>query len=150
MNNSGPGTPVRRKFVKERDFEMFGQEISSMSFWFVALMICIILLVLVGQLSRFYARMKSLAADLDAQQLAINAQLKQLQGTLSEVLGEIRRGNRLSNELIELKQAELTGDFEIVEEPIAPAPARKSAIETPEVKSALPGAGGAPKTFPKL
>ena len=121
-----------------------------MSFWFVALMICIILLVLVGQLSRFYARMKSLAADLDAQQLAINAQLKQLQGTLSEVLGEIRRGNRLSNELIELKQAELTGDFEIVEEPIAPAPAQKSAVEVPEVKSALPGAGGPPKTFPKL
>ena len=115
-------------------------------------MICIILLVLVGQLSRFYAKMKSLAADLDAQQLAINAQLKQLQGTLSEVLGEIRRGNRLSNELIELKQAELTGDFEIVEEPIAPAPAqaKKSSIEVPEVKSALPGAGGPPKTFPKL
>lgn len=129
---------------------MFGQEISSLSFWFVALMICIILLVLVGQLSRFYARMKNLAADLDAQQLAINAQLKQLQGTLSEVLGEIRRGNRLSNELIELKQAELTGDFEIVEEPIAPAPAQKSAVEVPEVKSALPGAGGPPKTFPKL
>ena len=129
---------------------MFGQEISSLSFWFVALMICIILLVLVGQLSRFYARMKNLAADLDAQQLAFNAQLKQLQGTLSEVLGEIRRGNRLSNELIELKQAELTGDFEIVEEPIAPAPAQKSAVEVPEVKSALPGAGGPPKTFPKL
>ena len=129
---------------------MFGQEISSLSFWFVALMICIILLILVGQLSRFYARMKSLAADLDAQQLAINAQLKQLQGTLSEVLGEIRRGNRLSNELIELKQAELTGDFEIVEEPIAPAPAQKSTVEVPEVKSALPGAGGPPKTFPKL
>ena len=95
-----------------------------MSFWFVALMICIILLVLVGQLSRFYSRMKSLAADLDAQQLAVNAQLKQLQGTLSEVLGEIRRGNRLSNELIELKQAELTVDFEIFEEPIAPSPAQ--------------------------
>ena len=142
--------PVRRNFVKERGLKMFGQEISSLSFWFVALMICIILLVLVGQLSRFYARMKNLAADLDAQQLAINAQLKQLQGTLSEVLGEIRRGNRLSNELIELKQAELTGDFEIVEEPIAPAPAQKSAVEVPEVKSALPGAGGPPKTFPKL
>lgn len=146
---------VRRNFFKERGLEVFGQEISSLSFWFVALMICIILLVLVGQLSRFYAKMKSLAADLDAQQLAINAQLKQLQGTLSEVLGEIRRGNRLSNELIELKQAELTGDFEIVEEPIAPAPApaKKSTVATPEVKSALPGAGGAPgapKTFPKL
>jgi len=121
-----------------------------LSFWFVALMICIILLILLGQISRFYARMKNLAADLDAQQLALNAQLKQLQGTLSEVLGEIRRGNRLSNEMIELKQAELTGDFEIVEEPIASAPAQKSAIEVPEVKSALPGAGGTPKTFPKL
>ena len=125
-----------------------------MSFWFVALMICIILLVLVGQLSRFYSRMKSLAADLDAQQLAVNAQLKQLQGTLSEVLGEIRRGNRLSNELIELKQAELTGDFEIVEEPIAPVkpvkrppPLKTKPVKKPEpeVKLAPP-----PQSFPSI
>ena len=154
MNIPGPEVPVRRNFVKERGLEMFGQEISSLSFWFVALMICIILLVLVGQLSRFYSRMKSLAADLDAQQLAINAQLKQLQGTLSEVLGEIRRGNRLSNEMIELKQAELTGDFEIVEEPIAPVkpvkrppPLKTKPVKKPEpeVKLAPP-----PQSFPKI
>jgi len=128
---------------------MFGQEISSLSFWFVALMICIILLILVGQVSRFYSRMRDLAKELDAQQLGLNAQLKQLQGTCSEILGELRRGNRLANELIELKQAELTGDFEIVEEPINAPAAKKSSIQVPEVKSALPASDG-PKTFPKL
>lgn len=129
---------------------MFGQEISSFSFWCVALLICIILLVVLGQISRFYAKMRDFCKEIDAQQLALNAQLKQLQGTMSEILGEVRRSNRLANEMLELKQAELTGDFEIVEEPIAAAPAAapKNIPEIPEVKSALPGEGA--KSFPKL
>lgn len=129
---------------------MFGQEISSFSFWCVALLICIILLVVLGQISRFYAKMRDFCKEIDAQQLALNAQLKQLQGTMSEILGEVRRSNRLANEMLELKQAELTGDFEIVEEPIAAAPAAapKNIPEVPEVKSALPGEGA--KSFPKL
>lgn len=130
---------------------MFGQEISSFSFWCVALLICIILLVILGQISRFYTKMRNFYKESDAQQLALNAQLKQLQGTMSEILGEIRRSNRLANEMLELKQAELTGDFEIVEEPVAAAPvapAKKNIPEVPEVKSALPGESA--KTFPKL
>lgn len=112
-------------------------------------MICIILLVMLGQVSRFYARLRDFCKEADAQQLALNAQLKQLQGTMSEILGELRRGNRLSNEMLELKHAELTGDFEIVEEPVAPPPSiKKNVPEVPEVKSALPGE--APKSFPKL
>lgn len=128
---------------------MFGQEIGSFSFWCVALMICIILLIMLGQLSRFYARLRDFCKESDAQQLALNAQIKQLQGTMSEILGELRRGNRLANELLELKQAELTGDFEIVEEPVAPQAAPKVSAPAPAPAPA-PVAGEAPKTFPKI
>lgn len=127
---------------------MFGQEVTTSSFWGVALMICIILLIMLGQLSRFYARLRDFCKESDAQQLALNAQLKQLQGTMSEILGELRRANRLANEQLELKRAELTGDFEIVEEPIVPAapPKQRAAVNTPPP----PAAAEAPKTFPKI
>lgn len=125
---------------------MFGGEITTTSFWSVALMICIILLIILGQLSRFYALIKKFCKEEDAQQLALSAQLKQLQGTMSEILGEMRRANRLANEQLELKRAEMTGDFEIVEEPIMPQPVTKQA--EPEVP--VPTQGEAPKTFPKL
>lgn len=129
---------------------MFGQEISSFSFWCVALLICIILLLLLGQISRFYAKIRDFCKETDAQQLALNAQLKQLQGTMAELLGEVRRSNRLANEMLELKQAELTGDFEIVEEPVTAAPpAIKKEAAEPEVTK-IPSAGAAPQTFPKL
>lgn len=127
---------------------MFGQEVTTSSFWGVALMICIILLIMLGQVSRFYARLRDFCKESDAQQLALNAQLKQLQGTMSEILGELRRANRLANEQLELKRAELTGDFEIVEEPIAPAGA--PAKQTAEVKAQVPPQVEAPKTFPKI
>lgn len=126
---------------------MFGQEISAFSFWCVALLICIILLVLLGQISRFYAKMRNFCKENDAQQLILNAQLKQLQGTLSEVLGELRRSNRLVNEQLELKRAEMTGDFEIVEEPIAPPPV-KSAAAAPATPP--PIQGEQPQKFPKI
>lgn len=126
---------------------MFGQEISAFSFWCVALLICIILLILLGQISRFYVKMRNFCKENDAQQLILNAQLKQLQGTLSEVLGELRRSNRLVNEQLELKRAEMTGDFEIVEEPIAPPPV-KSAAAAPAAPP--PIQGDQPQKFPKL
>ena len=107
--------------------------------------VCIILLLLLGQISRFYAKIRDFCKETDAQQLALNAQLKQLQGTMAELLGEVRRSNRLANEMLELKQAELTGDFEIVEEPIAPAPVAR---QTEEKTAHLPG--NVPKSFPQL
>ena len=125
---------------------MFGQEISAFSFWCVALLICIILLILLGQISRFYVKMRNFCKENDAQQLILNAQLKQLQGTLSEVLGELRRSNRLVNEQLELKRAEMTGDFEIVEEPIAPPPVKPAS--TPAAPP--PIQGDQPQKFPKL
>ena len=105
---------------------------------------------MLGQLSRFYARLRDFCKESDAQQLALNAQLKQLQGTMSEILGEIRRGNRLANELLELKHAELTGDFEIVEEPVAPAPAPRTAAAPAAAPAPQKSAPEAPRTFPQI
>ena len=127
---------------------MFGQEVTTSSFWGVALMICIILLIMLGQISRFYARLRDFCKESDAQQMALNAQLKQLQGTMSEILGELRRANRLANEQLELKRAEMTGDFEIVEEPVVSAvPPKQTAAAAP---SPAPQQSEPPKTFPKI
>ena len=53
---------------------------------------------------------------------------------MSEQLGEQRRQLRLVNELLELKRAEMTGDFEIVEEPIVPAAPAPAAAANDEAK----------------
>ena len=97
---------------------MFGGEISAFSFWIVAIAICIILLIILGLLSRFCAKAQEANKDQDANLIGLSGQIKKLQGTLSELLGEQRRMNKLMLELLELKKAEMTGDFEIVEEPI--------------------------------
>ena len=97
---------------------MFGGEISAFSFWIVAIAICIILLIILGLLSRFCAKAQEASKDQDANLIGLSGQIKKMQGTLSELLGEQRRMNKLMLELLELKKAEMTGDFEIVEEPI--------------------------------
>ena len=107
---------------------MFGMEVSLSSFWLVAIMICVIVLILVAQISHFYAKFQEFRKDYEANIIGLAGQLKKLQSTMSEQLGEQRRQLRLVNELLELKRAEMTGDFEIVEEPIVPtAPAPEAA-----------------------
>ena len=54
--------------------------------------------------------------------LYMAGQFKKMQSTLTELLAEQRRITRLTLEQLDLKRAEMTGDFEIVEEPIPPAP----------------------------
>jgi len=51
---------------------------------------------------------------------------KHLDKPLADALSENRRNNRLISELLALKQAEMTGDFEIIEEPIAAPPPTKA------------------------
>ena len=124
---------------------MSGQEISAVSFWIVAVLIFIILSAIFGLIVRIYQLVSNACKDAETQQMAMGAQLKQMQGTLSECLGELRRANRLTIEQLELKRAEMTGDFEIVEEPIAPAPVAR---QTEEKTAHLPG--NVPKSFPQL
>ena len=100
---------------------MMGMEVSLSSFWLVAIMICVIVLILVAQISHFYAKFQEFRKDYEANIIGLAGQLKKLQSTMSEQLGEQRRQLRVVNELLELKRAEMTGDFEIVEEPIVPA-----------------------------
>jgi len=76
---------------------------------------------------------------------------KHLDKPLSDALAEDRRNNRLISELLALKQAEMTGDFEIVEEPVLPTPT----VKEPKLKSrAAKGAEAKltppPRSFPKI
>lgn len=105
---------------------MSGMEVSLSSFWLVAIMICVILLVILAQISHFYAKFQEARKDYEANMIGLAGQLKKLQTTLSEQLGEQRRLLRQQGELLELKRAEMTGDFEIVEEPV-PAAASQTA-----------------------
>ena len=113
---------------------MFGMEVSLSSFWLVAIMICVVVLILVAQISHFYAKFQEFRKDYEANIIGLAGQLKKLQSTMSEQLGEQRRQLRLVNELLELKRAEMTGDFEIVEEPIAPAEPAPAAVAKDEEK----------------
>lgn len=117
---------------------MFGIEVSLSSFWIVAIMICVIVLILVAQVSHFYAKFQEYRKDYEANIIGLAGQLKKLQTTMSEQLGEQRRQLRVLNELLELKQAEMTGDFEIVEEPIVPPAAAPAEDEVKAPEQPLP------------
>ena len=129
---------------------MQGFEVSLSSFWIVAIMICVILLVIVAQISHISSRFKDYCKDNEANLIGLSGQIKKLQSTVSELLGENRRLIRIVNQLLELKQAEMTGGFEIVEEPLIstdnqgnePAPEK-----TPEKAPELPKPAA---KFPKI
>lgn len=93
---------------------------NGIDWWMVAgaVMTWIIVILGVGQLARFYTKFVNLSKELDANMLAMSAQLKKIQSSLAEIIIEQRRASRLMLEQVDLKKAELTGDFEIVEEPI--------------------------------
>lgn len=111
----------------------------------------IVILVLV-QLSRFLAKFEQGRQDLESNIIGMGGQLKKLQTTLAELLIEQRRVTRLTLEGLDLKKAEMTGDFEIIEEPVpgaqgifqsAPPPSEPPPISIPK-----PGSGG--PAFPEL
>ncbi len=109
-----------------------------------AVLTWLIFILGVAQLSRFYTRVMEMRRELDANSLAVVNQLKKIQTTLSEVAIEQRRSTRLMLEQIDLKKAELTGEFEIIEEPI---PGPGAPVEEPQPEPAVlrqpkaPGSG---------
>ncbi len=88
------------------------------------------------QLSRFVCKFQAGRRDLDASIVGLVSQLKSMQSEIGEMLDEIRRSNQLSSEELELKKAEMSGDFAIVEEELPPP-----GIEIPR---------GAKPNFPEL
>ena len=131
---------------------MLGMEISLSSFWIVAIMICVILLVMVAQISHFYAKFQEARKDYETNMIGLAGQLKKLQTTLSEQLGEQRRLLRQQGELLELKRAEMTGDFEIVEDPVvtASAPPREQAVAPVAAEQPPPPPQKPGKKFPDI
>ena len=95
----------------------------------IAILFPVILILLLVQLTRFLAKFEKADRDLNENFIALAAQLKSIQTTLAELLIEQKRVTRLTVEGLDLKKAEMTGDFEIIEEP-------------------LPGAGAAPAPQP--
>ena len=94
--------------------------IQDISLWIFAALTWIVIMLGLIQLSRFFSKFQEVRRDLEGNLLGIAGQIKQMQGTLTELLGEQRRVTRLMLEQLELKRAEMTGDFDIVEEPITP------------------------------
>ena len=81
-------------------------------------------------------------------------EFKELSKVLADALNEAKQTNRHLAEQLALKEAEMTGDFEIVEEPIAPVkpvkrppPLKTKPVKKPEpeVKLAPP-----PQSFPSI
>ncbi len=95
---------------------------SSLNVWVIvgAILTWVIFILGVAQLSRFYIRFVEASKSMENNLNAANAQLKKLQSSVAELIIEQRRLCRLQIEQLELKRAEMTGDYEIVEEPIYP------------------------------
>ncbi len=125
--------------------------VSTLTIWVVAMLTWVIVMMGVAQLSRFYKNFQDYKRENEANLLGLAGQLKKLQTTLSEQLLEQRRMSKLLLEQLELKRAEMTGDFEIVEEEVsaapapAPAPAAPPEAEAPTLLDKRP-----PAQFPKI
>ena len=95
---------------------------NSLNIWVIvgAMLTWVIFILGVAQLSRFYTRFLNAAKASESNMEALNAQLKKMQSSLAELIIEQRRQSRLQAEQLDLKRAEMTGEYEIVEEPIVP------------------------------
>jgi ABC-type siderophore export system fused ATPase/permease subunit len=108
------------------------------SFLLVTIPIVVLLLVLTAVTLMMLFTVLRTQRESEQQLLSTLAAIQKLQGTLSEQLGEQRRTIRTMNELLALKQAEMTGDFEIVEEPIVPPAAAPAEDEVKAPEQPLP------------
>ena len=91
---------------------------------------------------------------LDDIKITLAGELKELNKALANALYEAKQTNRHLSEQLALKEAEMTGDFEIVEEPIAPVkpvkrppPLKTKPVNKPEPEVKLEPP---PQSFPSL
>ena len=113
--------------------------------WIVAGLTWLIIMCTVVQVSKFYANFCIARKTLETNMTGLTGQIKRLQSTMTELLVEMRKTNRIQQNLLDLKQAEMTGDFEIVEEPIV-----AENNEEAEAEAAPEPMPAAPSAFPKL
>jgi len=132
-----------------KDSVFFVMDIGTIIFGIGAGLTWLIVILVLVQLSRFLAKFEKGSQELDSNIIGMAGQLKKLQTTVAEILIEQKRATRLTLEGLDLKKAEMTGDFEIVEEPV-PGPgtlAPQSPVPPPPPIS-IPNQGGA--QFPEL
>ena len=86
----------------------------------VIMLLLMILLILL--LIRMLAYCRSVVKENEERTISLFNAMQKIHGTMSEQLGEQRRQMRTMQELLQLKHAEMTGDFEVIEEEIPPAP----------------------------
>ena len=114
-------------------------------------LICSVFLTL-GMLAVLLAKQRETIRELADIKLTLVEAFKHLDKPLVDALAETRRNNRLISELLELKRAEMTGDFDIVEEPVMAPPPTKS----PNFKGGNAAKDGEaqipppPQSFPKI
>ena len=98
----------------------------------VMLMLMILLLLL---LIRMLGYFRSAVRENEERTISLFNAMQKMHGTMNEQLGEQRRQIRVLQELLQLKHAEMTGDFEVVEEEIPAAPvAPEPEIVVPQAK----------------
>ena len=78
------------------------------------------LIVMLGvvKISQMAILVKKMEKSVDVNLTGIASQMQKLQTITAELLKEQRRTSRLISDLTDLKKAEMTGEFEIVETPI--------------------------------
>ena len=98
------------------------------------------------------AKQREMVRELSDIKLTLVEAFKHLDKPLADALSENRRNNRLISELLALKQAEMTGDFEIIEEPLAPPPEIKAPKFKPvrANKEEQGDMAPPPQSFPKI
>ena len=120
----------------------------------IILQIVLIISVLlnVAMLAILLVKQRENVKELADIKLTLVEAFKHLEKPLADSLAETRRNNRLISELLQLKQAEMTGDFEIVEEPIAtPPPTTSPKFKRPNASGKGDGKmAPPPQSFPKI
>ena len=74
----------------------------------------------VAKLAQFYLCMSQARREVDTNLTGIANQMNKIQTIIAELLKEQRRTSRLISDLTDLKKAEMTGEYEIIETPIDP------------------------------
>ena len=97
------------------------------------------------------AKQREMVKELADIKLTLVEAFKHLDRPLAEALVENRRNNRLISELLALKQAEMTGDFELIEEPLAtPPPTTSPKFKRPNAAKGDDKMAPPPQSFPKI
>ncbi len=136
-------------FLKGEGFGFFVMDIGTIIFGIGAGLTWLIVILVLVQLSRFLAKFEQGRQELDSNIIGMAGQLKKLQTTVAEILIEQKRATRLTLEGLDLKKAEMTGDFEIVEEPVpGPGTLTPQSPVPPPPPISIPNQGG--PQFPEL